>query len=675
LGSKDHLEHLRKKAGKVDQSKGYRKLEAEEDLNDHFPHSILFHPVFDKVAQVGLENAVKTIGKKGAAVGAIMAVFPWDAFFTGILSNDDKGVVVVADDQCGKVFSFEINGPNIDFMGREDLHDSHYDDMVVTTTFDDLDSEGVSCKYLLSIYPSETFEQDYITNRPMWYAIIMASIFFVTALTFVLYHFLVEKRQRRAKKLFARMEAKNAAENALLMVQNANCTAKAERDLNDYIAHEVRNPLAAALSATSFVMSCVSENKPLRDPQTLNLIREDAGIIDSSLQFINELLRNMLDMHRAGSKQLKIEFNPADVLRDILEPVASMIYQRGGNFEVKCICPENLVVLTDKLRLKQVVLNLARNSSKFVIKGYICLRANILKNGTIQIAIEDSGPGVPEDKKNDMFCKYQESHDECKQGTGIGLSLCKNLTELMGCDLFLDNEFTSGIQGCPGARLVINLNVPELSIDAIALEKLEMEDAASTRDKVARSDGDSANKVRRTQFGVDPKTQKYNFYENQDLPEKLRVLQVEDDMILRKLFARSVKRVCPGWELFEVANGEGALRMVDEQDFDIIFMDQYMSSCSKQLLGTETVRMLRAKGVMSKISGLSANDVEQSFLEAGANHFIFKPFPSKEEPLKRELKQLMFKDAKGTPTTEKIRETKAVVICKSKQEEGTFSEQ
>lgn len=71
-----------------------------------------------------------------------------------------------------------------------------------------------------------------------------------------------------------------------------------------------------------------------------------------------------------------------------------------------------------------------------------------------------------------------------------------------------------------------------------------------------------------------------------------------------------------------------------------------MSSIDKQLLGTETARELRAKGVQSRICGLSANDCEESFLDAGANCFLFKPFPCEKEALTRALIQVLYDDKK-----------------------------
>jgi len=67
-----------------------------------------------------------------------------------------------------------------------------------------------------------------------------------------------------------------------------------------------------------------------------------------------------------------------------------------------------------------------------------------------------------------------------------------------------------------------------------------------------------------------------------------------------------------------------------------------MASVEKQLLGTETVRALRAKGVESIICGLSANDVGEPFLNAGANAFMFKPFPCEKSQLAEELVRVLY---------------------------------
>jgi sensor domain CHASE-containing protein len=232
------------------------------------------------------------------------------------------------------------------------------------------------------------------------------------------------------------------AEKSNVIAENAQKAAKSERELTDFIAHEVRNPIAAALSACSFVSASVNEAEPLVDQESQGCVRDDVRIIEASLQFVNDLLRSMLDLHRARSEQLMLEYSPTDMQRDVLEPVATMLYRRDESFEVIVECPENLMVSVDRLRLKQIVLNLARNSAKFVENGFVRLRAETTSRGVV-IYVEDSGPGIPENKRNTLFAKFQESLDELSQGTGIGLSLCAKLIDLMGGSIELDNSYHS----------------------------------------------------------------------------------------------------------------------------------------------------------------------------------------------------------------------------------------
>jgi signal transduction histidine kinase len=177
-------------------------------------------------------------------------------------------------------------------------------------------------------------------------------------------------------------------------------------------------------------------------------------IIETSLNFINDLLRNMLDMHRAASQQLIIDNSHVDILHDILQPVSSMLYRRDCAFEVSIDCPPHLYCYTDRLRLKQIIMNLGRNAAKFVYKGFIRFRVETKGgcnsnsgnesggtagaggaaggSGNICIYVEDSGPGIPVTKRGKLFEKFQESLDSQNQGTGIGLCVCKHLVELMG---------------------------------------------------------------------------------------------------------------------------------------------------------------------------------------------------------------------------------------------------
>ena len=288
---------------------------------------------------------------------------------------------------------------------------------------------------------------------------------------------------------------------------------------------------------------------------------------------------------------------------------------------------------------------------------------------TVCLMIEDSGEGIPAEKHDKLFAKFQESLDLLNQGTGIGLCLCKHLVDAMGGEIWLDKSYDSGIEGSRGTRFVVDLKTPPYapSISSIvnvknresitltsihadsswhkAAQSVRLEATDSTKDQ-ASHDGTAAS-------CSSNQLQDHNGNDSQDslqednssfspLPEEMSVLFVDDDMILRKLFRRSLKMALPGWKVQEAANGETAIRMADAELFDIIFMDQYMSSTEKQLLGTEAIRELRAKGVKSKICGLSANEMEDAFLNAGADAFMLKPMPCDKEELLKDLEKLIY---------------------------------
>jgi len=432
---------------------------------------------------------------------------------------------------------------------------------------------------------------------------------------------------------YNQLKSQSEAEKASLILENAKRATKAERELNDFIAHEVRNPVAAAMAATSFVKVAINKDPPLQEPGAAELAREDIEIIDNALHFVNDLLRNMLDMHRASNKQLQVTMSPTDVLHDVLEPVGGMLHQRG-NSKVRLIieCPPDLLIMTDALRLKQVIINLGRNSCKFIDEGFIRLKAEIV-DGIVKIYVDDSGSGIPTEKRRRLFAKYQESLDLLNQGTGIGLFLCKTLVELMGGEISLDDDYHSGVPGHPGTRFVVNLNTEPLKSPCLIENSKELDAMMSSASGPGAGTQTATTVEELSSFPS-------------DLPDSLSVLFVDDDAILRKLFSRSLKRVCPNWTVREASNGETAIRLVESgEKFDMIFVDMYMASVEKQLLGTETVAALREiKGMSSRLCGLSANDKEQEFYDAGADAFMFKPFPCEAYAMTQELCRVLYMD-------------------------------
>lgn len=203
----------------------------------------------------------------------------------------------------------------------------------------------------------------------------------------------------------------------------------------------------------------------------------------------------------------------------------------------------------------------------------------------------------------------------------------------MGGDIQLDETFDSGIPGRPGCRFLIDLGEGPIDDNHEMFANRYRDDLTSERDVLNITD----------------ETKMVGSTPSIELPEKLSVLFVDDDPILRKLFARTIRTVAPNWEIREAANGETAVRLttVEGVHFDLIFIDMYMASVEKQMLGTETVELLRRKGIESRLCGLSANDKEKEFLEAGADCFTWKPFPCEPMALRIELARVLYEHNDG----------------------------
>ena len=318
----------------------------------------------------------------------------------------------------------------------------------------------------------------------------------------------------------------------------------------------------------------------------------------------------------------------------VLVPVRTILFSKHNPFEFIIDCPQHLVVATDPLRLKQVVMNLASNSRKFVTSGYIKIGASLTPEGTVYLYVEDSGPGIPVDKRQKLFSKYQESLDSLSQGTGMGLCLSKQILDLLGGQLYLDETYRSDKSPeFPGSRFVLDLQCrPEILDDSFVVEEGHVHPADVDLERAPVVGGLSGNPSGTTAKDI-----------NNDeacLPPNLNVLIVDDDMILRRLIQRSLQRIAPAWKVHQASNGETALQMTSQAHYDLIFLDQYMASVERQLLGTETAHAMRAQGVQSVLCGLSANQIEDAFLKAGADAFVQKPFPCEKDLLAREIRRV-----------------------------------
>jgi CHASE domain len=181
-------------------------------------------------------------------VGFLAAVVSWDVFFSNILRNEPHGIVVVVQNSCGDNFTYQINGPQATFLGTKDMHHRNFGHLGVSAPFasfmqHDFADADEHCVYDLRIYPSSEMEDEYMTNRPIWFALVVVLIFGCTALVFLLFDFVVALRQH---KVMAKAKRTHAIVSSLFP---SNVRDRMLEDVDE----QVKREMAEVKSIKSFV--------------------------------------------------------------------------------------------------------------------------------------------------------------------------------------------------------------------------------------------------------------------------------------------------------------------------------------------------------------------------------------------------------------------------------------
>ncbi len=257
------------------------------------------------------------------------------------------------------------------------------------------------------------------------------------------------------------------------------------------------------------------------------------------------------------------------------------------HFEYDETIPDKLI--GDPLKLSQVLINLIGNSVKFTQNGEVTIRVQKIGDTkdkvNLHIEIEDNGVGISKKKQKSIFETFNQGSLQINRkfgGSGLGLSIVRNLLELMNSKIYLESTLGKGSK----FWFDISFNVSEELGEDVSLEKVK--------------------------FNID-----YTALEN------VSILVVEDNkinqMITKKILEKN-KMVC------QVAdNGMDAIKMVHENNFEVILMDIHMPGIS----GIETTQKIREFNKQIPIIALTAVTIDENldeFYKAGFNEIIPKPF-------------------------------------------------
>jgi len=242
---------------------------------------------------------------------------------------------------------------------------------------------------------------------------------------------LVAERTDELKKVVIELEkAKKKAESSdkLKTVFLAN------------MSHEIRTPMNAILGFSDLLKKDINPDK------------KDAyiKIIQEKGQLLLQLINDIVDVAKIESDQMEIVRHPFD-FEKLIDDVQIVFSQRIDTLNKPIIIKiekkkMNYLLVSDEIRIKQVLYNLVDNAIKYTDSGEIIIAYTSIKNW-LEINISDTGIGISEDKLQTIFNRFERvniSHTKPKGGTGLGLSISKKLAELLGGQLSVKSELGKG---------------------------------------------------------------------------------------------------------------------------------------------------------------------------------------------------------------------------------------
>ena len=221
----------------------------------------------------------------------------------------------------------------------------------------------------------------------------------------------------------------------------------------DYLAmmcHEISTPLNAIIGLSHILanVDCSPQKK-----------KECAAMLNDSSNMLMGLMKNMLDSAKMDAGKVELEDIPFDLATAVMEAVhiiTPKAEEKGLNLYVTTgQIPEYMI--GDPLRIRQIVVNLLSNAVKFTDAGCISLDIQAIPDPTgwqLRIAVTDTGIGMSHEQLARVFNKYEQADASTTRkygGTGLGLTICRDLAQMMGGDILV--ESTPGMGSCFTALL------------------------------------------------------------------------------------------------------------------------------------------------------------------------------------------------------------------------------
>ncbi len=351
-------------------------------------------------------------------------------------------------------------------------------------------------------------------------------------------------------------------------------------------SHEIRTPMNAIIGFTRLLEQSVLGNSQ----------REYVRHIKSSAENLLVIINDILDFSKIESGKITFEqvnIHLASLCHSIIETLRFKITEKNldVSYFIDSAIPKQF--LGDPVRLNQILLNLLSNAVKFTDEGSVHLKAQLMhetaEDITVLFEVKDTGIGIPEDKISYIFESFSQASDHTTRkygGTGLGLTIVKQLVELQGGQIQVKSRINEG---------------STFSVTML-FKKGKFDTQPDTR-----------------AFGADTGTAMAG----------LRILLLEDNPINQIVAINTLQKWSPGIKIDTADNGKLGIDKLAENDYDLMLVDIQMP----EMNGYETTRYIRTQMPVSKknipiialTAGALKEDQERA-LAAGMNDYVSKPF-------------------------------------------------
>jgi len=375
--------------------------------------------------------------------------------------------------------------------------------------------------------------------------------------------------------------------------EKAELASKTKANFLSTVTHELRTPLYAVTGLTNLLLDEKPKEKQIPHLKSLKF----SG--DYLLTFINDILQiNKIEAN-------KVELDPEDFnLKTKIENVIAALNNSAHNnntqihFEYEKDLPENYI--GDQIKISQILINLLGNAIKFTQDGDIWVKVKhktVNKNlYNLQFEIKDNGIGISQEKQNQMFESFSQGSIQINRkygGTGLGLSIVKGLIKILNGKISLESQLGKGTS---------------------FFFELPLKHVQPKRKKEIPKESKHIENIKALDL------------------ENIKILVVEDNKINQMITKKILTKMGLGCDI--VDNGEDAVEMVKNTDYNVVLMDIHMPGISG-LEATKRIRDFNKELTIFALTAVTLEDKMHEFDEAGFDDIISKPF--KQETFEKKL--------------------------------------